>query len=140
VRRTLSILLAVVATFAIAGVAFAGNAHFIGTPSLSGATVNFKAAGLGNVDTATFTVTYDATVNSQCWTRSGNKPAADNKTDTFTGLETTATLPVRNGQTTGSITMTAPGSTLTCPAGQILRTSTVFSNVVLTGEGLIYEF
>jgi len=47
-------------------VALAGNAHFIGAPQLTqtsdAITVTFKAAGLGNVDVATFALTGDVTV------------------------------------------------------------------------------
>ena len=47
---------------------------------------------------------------------------------------------MRNGQTTGSFTV-SPLSTLSCPPGQRAVIESVdYSNLVLTGEGLTYEF
>jgi hypothetical protein len=92
--------------------ALANSPHFIGTPTATQSggtlTVKFKAAGLGNVETATFTLTGDATVSSRCYTKSGNKPQAANKRETFTGISNTGTFPVRNGQTTGTLSISAP--------------------------------
>ena len=129
---------------ALTGTALAANPHFIGTPTatVSGdtLTVRFKAAGLGNVDTADFTLTGDAVVFSRCYTKSGNKPQAANKQETVS-LGTTETFPVRNGQTTGTLTLVAPESTLECPRGQrVVTESVTFENVVLSGEGLTYNF
>ena len=122
----------------------AANPHFIGTPTATTSgtslTVKFKAAGLGNAPTADFTLTGDATVFSRCYTKSNNKPQAANKQET-SSLSTTGTFPVRNGQTTGSLTLTAPASTLECPPGQRVVTESVsFSNVKLSGMGLSHQF
>jgi hypothetical protein len=103
-------------------------------------TVSFKAAGLGNVETADFTLSGEAVVSSRCYTKSGNKPQAANKQETAS-LSTSETFPVRNGQTTGTITLTAPEPTLECPPGQIRVTESVtFQNVVLSGMGLTHSF
>ena len=136
---------AFVATVLTATPVLAANPHFIGTPTatVSGTTVTvkFKAAGLGNAPSADFTLTGDATVFSRCYTKSGNKPQAANKRETAS-LSTTATFPVRNGQTPGTMTLTAPPSTLECPKGQRVVTESVsFSDVEIDGPGrLSYTF
>ncbi|MGH2755854.1 MAG: hypothetical protein ACRDLB_15670 [Actinomycetota bacterium] len=124
--------------------AFAANPHFIGTPTAtqsgSTLTVKFKAAGLGNVPTADFTVTGEAVVFSRCYTKSNNKPQAANKQETA-ALSTSGSFPVRNGQTTGTLTLTAPAPTLVCPRGQRVVTESVsFQNVMLSGMGLTHSF
>jgi hypothetical protein len=126
-----------------AGSALAASPHFIGTPqaTVSGntLTVTFKAAGLGNVDEATFSLSGSVEVSSRCYTKSGNKPQAANKQE-IVPVSVTDTFPVRNGQTTGSLSFT-PLSSLKCPPGQITVIESVdFSNLVLSGEGLIWNF
>lgn len=122
----------------------AANAHFIGSPKavVSGQTltVSFKAAGLGNAEeTATFNLSGEVDVFSRCYNRGGNKPQADNKQETL-AVDTTSDFPVRNGQVTGSFTVT-PLSTLDCPGNQrVVIESVDFSDLVLSGEGLVYEF
>jgi len=146
VRKILSLLVAVVATFAIAGVAFAaptGSPHFVGTPSISqdgnALVINFKAAGLGSQQSADFGLTGSVSVDSQCWTKSMNKPAADNKHEDLSVSEF-GSFPVRNGSVTGSFTV-SPLSTLTCPRGQVLIVSVADYDLTLTGpNGISYTF
>lgn len=122
-----------------AGPVLAANPHWIGTPTktVSGdtLTVRFKAAGLGNQSTVDFTLMASATTFSRCYNKGGNKPQAANKRETAT-LSTTETFPVRNGQTTGTMTLTAPPSTLECPKGQrVVTESVTFSDVTIEGPG-----
>jgi hypothetical protein len=63
---------------------------------------SFKVTGLGNQPTANFTVAADAVVDVQCINRGGNRPPG--QFSTITGVSATGTFPVRNGQTTGSLT------------------------------------
>ena len=51
-------------------------------------------AGLGNVETATFSLEGTATVSSRCYTKSGNKPQAANKQETIS-VNQTETFAVR---------------------------------------------
>jgi hypothetical protein len=129
----------------LAPAALAANPHFIGTPTATQSgdtvTVRFKAAGLGNVEEADFTLTGDATVFSRCYTKSGNTPQAANKQETFTDITDAGTFPVRSGQTTGTLSISAPEPTLECPRGQrVVVESVTFDNVVLSGEGLTFTF
>src|SRR5687767_12767053 len=143
-RRHLVSVAAVAAVVLAATPVLAANPHWIGTPTMSVSgntlTVSFKAAGLGNVPTANFTLSATATTFSRCYTKSNNKPQAANKRETA-NLSTTQTFAVRNGQTTGRMTLTAPPSTLQCPPGQRVVTESVsFSNASISGMGLTHNF
>lgn len=136
-------VLSLVLVGALTATAVAANPHFIGTPSASVSgdtlTVRFKAAAL-DTETADFTLTGDAVIFSRCYTKSGNKPQAANKQETVS-LSATGTFPVRNGQTTGTLSLVAPEPTLECPPGQrVVTESITFENVVLSGEGLTFNF
>jgi hypothetical protein len=95
--------------------------------------ISFKAAGLGNSSTVDFTLSGDVNVNSRCYTKSQNKPQAANKQETIT-VNDTQSFDVRNGQTTGSFTVT-PLSTLTCPPGQKAVIESITYNLTLSGPG-----
>jgi hypothetical protein len=140
---TLVALIGVFVMLAFTAVAGAASPHFIGTPkatvSANTLTVTFKAAGLGNAAGATFNLAGDVQVFSRCYNRGGNKPQADNKQETAS-VNQTKTFDVTNGQTTGTFTV-SPLSTLTCPGNQVVVIESVdYSNLVLTGQGLTYEF
>ena len=135
--------LVLVSVFALmllgSSVATAASPHFIGGgPTVSvgtnSLTVSFKAAGLGNVPVATFDLDGTVDVFSRCYNRGGNKPQADNKQETLI-VDTTVSFPVRNGQTTGSFTV-SPLSTLTCPGNQIVVIESVSYDLTLSGMGL----
>jgi hypothetical protein len=117
--------------------ALAASPHFIGTPTatVSGnsLTVNFKAAGLGNSSTVDFNLSGTVNVSSRCYTKSGNKPQAANKQESI-NVDQTKEFDVRNGQTTGSFTVT-PLSTLTCPGGQHVVIESISYDLLLTGPG-----
>jgi type II secretory pathway pseudopilin PulG len=141
--RRLLVVLAVVGVAAAAAVpAYAASPHFIGTPSLTqqgnSLLITFKAAGLGNAAGADFSLTGTVNVSSRCYTKSGNKPQAANKQETIP-VNQQKTFDVRNGQTTGSFTIT-PLSTLTCPKGQVVVLESVTYDLTLSGEGLTYRF
>jgi hypothetical protein len=144
-KRFTLLFAAVLAFAAVAAIpALDASPHFVGTPTatVSGntLTVSFKAAGLGNETSVPITLSGDVVVNSRCYTRSGNKPQAANKQETLQ-VNQTDDFPIRNGQTSGSFTVT-PLSTLTCPGGQhVVIESVDYSNLALTGPGgLLYEF
>ena len=100
--------------------------------------VSFKETGLGTtVSTETITLHVDlATAVYQCWNNGGNHPKAGNKETVSTSLTTSQTFPVRNGQTTGTISAgpPSPGS-FSCPPGQTLYLMSVtYSGITLTGS------
>jgi len=143
--KVLAILAGLLVAGALATAAVAASPHFIGTPSATvdgnSLIVAFKAAGLGNSSTVDFSLSGDVTVDSRCYTKSGNKPQAANKQETI-HVDTTQTFDVRNGQTTGTFDPITPLSTLTCPRGQkVVIEGITFTGLTLTGPGdLSYTF
>jgi hypothetical protein len=98
----------------------------------------FKEVGLGNTLTvADISCSADATAVYQCFNNGGHHPQAGNKETVGGPVSNGGEFPVRNGQTTGSITVAPPGpGDFTCPGGQTLFLQSVsYTNIVLSGEG-----
>ena len=126
-----------------AQMAFADSPHFLyanssidsGTGALD---VSFKEVGLGNTATTEeVTLTVDlARAEYQCWNNGGNHPKAGNKETVSTSLTESGTFPVRNGQTTGTISAGPPGpGDFSCPPGQTLYLMSVtYSGITVTGS------
>lgn len=124
------------------GVAWAQNAHFVGTPKASFSddydlAVAFKEAGLGNNQNITYSVNATATGACACVTNSGNCPAAANK---FPPTNVTGTATFNSGKN-GSISQTIDTdpptcqtlSPATCPRGQTnTLTSITYSDITIT--------
>ena len=122
--------------------AMADNPHFISASASinnDGALVcSFKEAGLGTTVTTThISCSADATVVYACINGGGNHPKATNKETVSGPVSGGGDFPVRNGQTTGSITVPPPGpGDFSCPNGQRLVLASVsYTNITLTGEG-----
>jgi hypothetical protein len=141
--RKLLVLLTVVAGGLLAvPAAQADSPHFIkasATINSSGQLVcTFKEAGLGTtLTTANISCAADATAVYQCFNNGGNHPKAGNKETVGGPVSNGGAFPVRNGQTTGSITVSPPGpGDFSCPNGQTLFLQSVsYTNIVLSGEG-----
>jgi hypothetical protein len=127
-RIVLVLITAVSAVLLTVTSAFADSPHFLFadnsiSTSTGALTTSFKDAGLG---TGTSSIQITLTVNTatavyQCFNNGGNHPKAGNKETVATSLTTTGTFPVRNGQTTASLTVGPPGpGTFSCPSGQTL--------------------
>lgn len=123
-------------------VAYADSPHFVseGTASInsSGSYVvtNFKEAGLGStVATEKITLSGTASATYACINGGGNHPSATNKETVTSPVSNTGSFPVRNGATTGTISVGPPGpGTFSCPGGQTLVLSFVsYTSVELTG-------
>ncbi len=99
--------------------------------------VAFKEVGLGKtVSSEQVTLTVDkATAVYQCFNNGGNHPKAGNKETVSTSLTTSGTFPVRNGQTTGTISAGPPSQgDFSCPSGQSLFLESVsYSGISVTG-------
>jgi hypothetical protein len=141
--RKLLVLLTVVAGGLLAvPAAQADSPHFIkasATINSSGQLVcTFKEVGLGTtLTTANVSCAADATAVYQCFNNGGNHPKAGNKETVGGPVSNDGQFPVRNGQTTGSITVSPPGQgDFSCPSGQTLFLESVsYTNIVLSGEG-----
>ncbi len=129
-----------VALLGSGAVAYADSPHFISASASvdsSGALVaSFKEAGLGTT-TTTEKITLNATASATyaCINGGGNHPKAANKETVTAPVSNSGSFPVRNGQTTGSISAGPPGpGTFSCPSGQSLVLAFVsYTGVSLTG-------
>jgi hypothetical protein len=141
-RFAVAALVVLVGALAVVPAAQADSPHFI----KASATINndgqlvcsFKEAGLGNtLTTANVSCSADATAVYQCFNNGGNHPKAGNKETVGGPVSNGGAFPVRNGQTTGSITVSPPDpGDFTCPNGQTLYLQSVsYTNIVLSGEG-----
>jgi len=104
----------VIALVALAAPALADSPHFINaSASVDNAgnlVCTFKEAGLGNtVSTEAVTCSADATAVYACINGGGNHPKASNKATVSGPVSGGDNFPVRNGSTTGSITVPPPG-------------------------------
>jgi len=120
--------------------AFADSPHFISASASVDTAGNlvatFKEAGLGTtVKTETITLSADASATYACINGGGNHPKATNKETKSGPVSGSGKFPVRNGQTTGSISVGPPGpGDFSCPSGQKLVLVLVsYTNVTLTG-------
>ena len=119
--------------------ALADSPHYVKGPTATvqgnSLVVSWKAAGLGNTVTSVdFNLTGTVTTTSQCFTKSGNPVNGVPKSET-TNVNATGTFPVRNGQTTGSLTI-SPISTLTCTGNQRVVILSAAFDLTLTGDDL----
>lgn len=130
-----------------ASAAFADSPHFIseGTASITSTGAyqvsNFKEAGLGNLGVTSISITLSATANATyaCVNGGSNHPKASNKESVQANISSTGTFPIRNGSTTGSLSVGPPPAgpfTPPCsPPMTVVLISVSYTNVSLTGAG-----
>jgi hypothetical protein len=141
--RILALSAALAACGAGAGVALADSPHFLFANSATSTTgallVSFKEVGLGStVPTTTVALHVDtASAVYQCFNNGGKHPKAGNKTTVSESETTSGTFPVRNGQTTGTISAGPPSQgAFSCPSGQSLfLESATYTGITVTGAG-----
>jgi len=143
-KKFFALLASLLATFVVAGgalssPALADSPHYVKGPTATvdgnSLTVSWKAAGLGNTVTSVdFALTGTITTTSQCFTKSGNPVNGVPKKETI-NVNATGTFPVRNGQTTGSLTV-SPISTLQCTGNQHVEILDASFDLTLTGDDL----
>jgi hypothetical protein len=141
--RKLTVAMIAAFTLLAVPVAFADSPHFLSSSfaidNQGNLNCSFKEAGLGNTATTADITCTAATSEAtyQCFNNGGNHPKAGNK-ETVGGLVTnTQSFPVRNGQTTGAVTVgpVSPGS-FSCPSGQTLYLQSVcYDDITLSGAG-----
>ena len=143
-KKLIALLASLLATFVVAGgalssPALADSPHYVQGPTATvdgnSLVVSWKAAGLGNTVTSVdFALTGTITTTSQCFTKSGNPVNGVPKSETI-DVNATGSFPVRNGQTTGSLTV-APISTLQCTGNQHVVILSASFDLILTGDDL----
>ena len=112
------------------------GAHFqSGAATLSGSSlvVSFREVGLGEGN-VTVTATANATAEYACLNNGGEFPNDPRKQSVSGPVSATGVFPVsKNGHIEGTLTVSAPASTLDCPNGQkVVMTSVSYTNVTLT--------
>jgi hypothetical protein len=140
-RRMLIAFVAVLATAALAvPAALADSPHFIKASASIDNNGNlvctFKEVGLGSTTTTeAVTCSADATAVYACINGGGKHPKATNKATSAGPVSGGDEFPVRNGSTTGSITVAPPGpGDFSCPNGQTLVLASVsYTNITLAG-------
>jgi hypothetical protein len=117
------------------------GAHFLyATSSIDAAgslVVNFKEAGLGNIDeTVPISITGEAEATYQWFNKGGNKPMG-NPFSSHATINVTQSFPVQNGQVTGTFTIAPPGPSqefLTHPHADnwVAKFTVSYTNIALT--------
>ena len=141
-RRLVTLMVSLLALVGlVAGPASAASPHFIKeSASITNAgnlVVSFKIAGLGDNETLTVTASADATAVYACKNNGNNFPADPKKTE-VTGVVSASGdfTSGKNGQITGSLTLTPPPTSLTCPNGQTrVLVSVTYWNVAVSAPG-----
>lgn len=101
-----------------------GSAHFIKSASgasLSGSKLScfFKEAGLSAGSTESVTCDATAATTYECVNGGGKNPSASNKTTTVSDVSQSGSFTAgQNGNLEGSVTLSPPTATLSCPGGQ----------------------
>jgi hypothetical protein len=139
-RRPLAFFgIALAAVLLLAAPANAASPHFVRAsasgPSATGQlTVNFKIAGLGDTVTTTVTASADATAVYACRNNGGNFPSDPKKQEVSGPVSNSGQFTSgKNGQITGSLTLSPPASNLSCPPGQSrVLVSVSYTNVAVS--------
>ncbi len=119
-------LLASLLTLLLQSFLFADSPHFIKSPTASidsttgDYTVSFKEAGLGNTPITYSLTATTATFTFQCFTKSHNTPNGAPNSVSFSGDSTFVTLTPRNGQITGSVSLTPDQDGASCQGGGLV--------------------
>ena len=111
---------ALLAVGLFAQAAFAASPHFLkasAARSGNNLVVSFKEAGLGNAN-VTIEASATATRTDQCVNKGGQVPSDPKKTTTSSAVKASGVFTPKNGSVTGSLTITPPATTLSCPGGQ----------------------
>jgi len=115
----------------VAPAALAVSAHFnSASANLSGSdlVVSFKEAGLGTNQLIDYKASASASATYVCVNKGGGNPSASNKTTVNGPVSATGSFSSgKNGNVTGSLTLTPPppGPTFKCPTGQSQATASV---------------
>jgi hypothetical protein len=140
-RLGMAFVSAALLVIALQGTIYADSPHFISASAsideAGNLVCSFKEAGLGTtLQTEAVTCSADATAVYACINGGDKHPKAANKETVSGPVSGGGAFPVRNGQTTGSITVAPPeAGTFSCPSGQRLVLASVsYTSIVLAGS------
>ena len=116
--------------------AMAASPHFLkASAARSGdnLVVSWKEAGLGDNLNIDYVASATATRVDSCVNNGGQIPSDPKKTTTQSPVTSGGTFSVKNGSITGSLTVSPPATTLSCPRGQTATLiSLSYTNVRIT--------
>jgi len=101
--------------------ATAASPHFINASAARSGdnlVVSWKEAGLGDNENIDYAASATATREDSCVNKGGNIPEDPKKTTTVAQTSAAGTFSPKNGSVTGSLTISPPPTTLSCPKGQ----------------------
>jgi hypothetical protein len=134
-RATLLIMTMLIFGLA-AQAALAASPHFLkASAARSGdnLVVSWKEAGLGDNLNINYVASATATREDSCVNNGDKVPKDPKKTTTQSPVTSGGTFSVKNGSVTGSLTVSPPATTLSCPPGQTATLiSLVYTNVSIT--------
>jgi hypothetical protein len=134
-RATLLIMTMLIFGLA-AQAALAASPHFLKASAVRSGdnlVVSWKEAGLGDNLNINYVASATATRVDSCVTGGGQIPNDAKKTTTQSPVTSGGTFSVKNGSVTGSLTVSPPATTLSCPPGQTATLiSLVYTNVSIT--------
>jgi hypothetical protein len=145
VRKTLSLMVAIVATFALAGTALAANPHYVGpkTPTYSidtstgGLEVNFKAAGYGSGQEVDYSASFSYSITWGCITPPRSNEPQGLKTSSGDTTSSGTLQASRTGTLSGPLTLFG-GVAFSCPSANQheVLISASYTNIVFNLEGI----
>jgi hypothetical protein len=122
----------------VAQAASAASPHFISASAArsgNNLVVTWKEAGLGDNENIDYTASATATREDSCVNKGGNIPEDPKKTTTQAQVSSEGTFSVKNGSVNGSLTLSPPATTLTCPKGQTATLiSLAYTNVSISDD------
>jgi hypothetical protein len=141
-RRIVFVLISAFATVVVgASAALAAGPHFLFAnnsidTSTGALNTSFKEVGLGTgVESVNITLSANASATYQCYNKAGNKPQGVPKSAGPTSVVGSGNFPVRNGQTTGSLSVGPLASPISCPSGQrLFLDSVTYTDTFVTDE------
>lgn len=135
--RLVTLLVATLAIVVLtAQAAMAVSPHFISASAARSGdnlVVKWKEAGLGDNLRIDYEASATATREDSCVNKGGNIPEDPKKTTTVAQVKAAGTFDVKNGSVNGTLTLSPPPTTLTCPKGQTATLiSLTYTNVSIT--------
>ena len=136
-RRSIIVGAAVFVTLLMGSTAaMAASPHFLkasAARSGNNLVVSWKEAGLGDNLNIDYVASATATRVDSCVNGGGTVPNDPKKTTTQSPVSSGGTFSVKNGSVTGSLTISPPATSLSCPPGQTATLiSLVYTNVSIT--------
>jgi hypothetical protein len=120
--RRITITTSILGLLLIVGIIKASSAHFLKATGIVDTgtgdyVASFKEAGLGSTPVTYELVATPVSFTFQCFTKSGHQPQGEPNSVSFSTLSSFTTLTPRNGQITGSVSLSPELGGASCQGG-----------------------